>query len=47
MSQASHYYVFDYNMIDFNVCSRKSKYKKSHKRKKKSNCSDHFPKMQF
>lgn len=46
MSQASHYFVFDYNMIDFSVCSKKSKCCKRYKKKDKSNCSD-CPKRQF
>ena len=46
MSQASHYYVFDYNMIDFNSCSKKSKCCKRYKKKGKINCSD-CPKLNF
>ncbi len=46
MSQASHYHVFDYNMIDFNSCSKKSKCCKRYKKKGKRNCSD-CPKLDF
>ena len=45
MSQAPHYFVFDYNMIEFSSCCKK-KCCKRYKKKGKSNCSD-CPKLQF
>ncbi len=40
MSQSAYYEVFDYSMIDFNACSKKSKCCKRFKKKGKSNCSN-------
>ncbi len=40
MSHDSYYHVFDYNMINFSSCSKKSKCCKRYKKRGKSNCSD-------
>lgn len=46
MSQGSYYQVFNYDMVDFSACSRKSKCCKRYKKKGKQNCSN-CPKLEY